>query len=96
MLTNISGQIIKGGVAQWLIPPTQLASAWSVQNLSTTEALWIREDGENASDLEGSIKIPPGALYETPSFYIDIQQYDPKPVSIFSKHSGHAFTARRY
>lgn len=96
MISNISGVIAVGGVSQWLITPEELASSWCVQNLDESTDLYIREDGMPASDSEGSLKIPPGALYETPASYITAQSYNPLPVSIFSTLTGHKFTARRY
>jgi hypothetical protein len=92
-MLDISGTITTGGAAQDLIAAPGTPISWFVQNLSTSVDLYVRDDGQEASAGVGSIKIPPGALYETPEDYRIPGQ---AKVSIFSTLTGHAFTARRY
>ena len=97
MPTNISGTITAGGTAQSLVSwptPAPHVTGVFVQNLDTSTDLYIREDGTVASVGSGSIKIPPGGLYETPTWWPG--KINPSSFSIFSTKTGHAFTARWY
>ncbi len=91
-MVDLSGVIVAGGTAQDLVAasPIPLGSLRvQVQNLDSSEDLWVREDGV-ASAGSGSIKVPPGALYESPYGSTSTT------ASIFSTKTGHAFTARRW
>ena len=93
MVNDVSGTIVSGGTAQVLIQIPANSVGYCVQNLDSTEDLWINETGD-ATAGPGSIKIPAGALYETPT---DVNAtYNSSSVSIFSAKTGHAFTARRW
>ena len=90
-MNDLSGTIIAGGTAQDLVAPDvtpRFPLRIQVQNLGSAD-LWVREDG-TASAGAGSIKIPPGAVYESPCGSSSAS------ASIFSTLTGHAFTARRY
>ena len=91
-MVDLSGVIAAGGTAQDLVAasPIPLGSLRvQVQNLDSSVDLWVCEDGI-ASAGSGSIKVPPGAMYESPYGSTSAT------ASIFSTLTGHAFTARRW
>ena len=62
--SDLSGTITTGGTAQ-NISASLLANGFAFQNVSDTD-MWIRIGGTAAAD-SPSMKIPAGALYETPA-----------------------------
>ena len=91
-MLDLSGVIAAGGTAQDLVSASPIplgALRIQVQNLDSSESLWVCEDGV-ASAGPGSISVPPGALYESPYGSTSTT------VSIFSTKTGHQFTARRW
>ncbi len=92
-MLDLSGTITTGDTAQDLIAEGASPCSWYIQNLDASVDLYVRDDGTDASAGAGSIKVPPGALYETPDGY----RVPGMPrVSVFSTKTGHAFTARRW
>ena len=94
MSNDVSGTIAVGGTAQQLIAARDSASGYCVQNLDASVDLWVNDEGGAATAAPGSIKIPAGAMYETPQAWATQPRHD--AVSIFSTKTGHAFTARRW
>ena len=88
-VVNRSGTITAGGTAQQLMAANALRRGFSVQNLSTGD-LWVNATG-TASAAAGSIKLPAGALYESPPGAAGTGA-----ISIFGATTGQAFTAREY
>ena len=88
-LTDRSGTIATGGTAQQLMASNASRLGWWVQNVSTAD-LWINGTG-TASAAYGSIRLVPGALYETPAGAVGSAA-----VSIFGATTGQAFTAREF
>ncbi len=88
-MADISGTITAGGVAQTLAALRPGRVGFAVQNLSSGD-LWVNENGTAAAS-QPSIKIPVGALYETPTDY-----RDGSDLSIFGATTGQSFAAREW
>jgi hypothetical protein len=88
-VTNRSGTITAGSVAQQVMAANSARFGFSLQNLSTAD-LWINELG-TASSSQPSIRVPSGALYESPSTARPLGA-----VSIFGATTGQAFAAREW
>ena len=86
------GTIAAGGTAQNLFGGVVPANAFWVGNPDTSEDLWISDSVTAAPGAAGSVKIPPGQVYETPIGY----KPPGTPISIIGATTGHKFTARRY
>jgi hypothetical protein len=89
-LTDRSGAITTGGTAQQAMAANASRLGLSIQNLSTTADLWINSLG-TASAAQPSIKLAPGAYFETPAGYGAVGA-----LSVFSATSGVAFSAREW
>lgn len=92
-LISMSGTITAGGVAQALLQAGDQhapRNGFSVQNNSAGD-LWINELGGSAAAGQPCIKIPAGALYETPR-----GMPCPQAVSIYGATTGQAFSARAW
>lgn len=88
-LTDRSGTIATGGVAQTLMAANSQRRGYWVQNVSSGD-LWISAVGTAAAS-QPALLIPPRALYEvcdgtTPN----------TALSIFGATTGQAFTAREW
>jgi hypothetical protein len=88
-LSDRSGAIQAGGTAQQLMPSNTARRGFYVSNRSSGD-LWINANA-TASAGAGSIKIPAGALYETPPGGAGIGA-----VSIFGATTGQGFTAKEF
>jgi hypothetical protein len=64
-ITNISGTVTTGGTAQALSASNSVGRRFMVQNLDPVLDLYISDMG-TAVATQPSIKIPAGALYESP------------------------------
>jgi hypothetical protein len=82
---DISGTITSGGAAQTISALTE-RYGFAFQNISDTD-MYVRFGG-TAAAANGSIKIPPNALYESPEHWAP-----PGAVSVFCATTGKAFTA---
>jgi hypothetical protein len=89
-LTDRSGTIAAGGTAQQAMAANASRQGFSIQNLSTTADLWINSLG-TASASQPSIKLAPGAYFETPARYGALGA-----LSVFSATTGVAYTAREW
>jgi hypothetical protein len=89
-LVDRSGTITAGGTAQQLAAANASRIGFSVQNLSTTADLWINSLG-TAAAVQPSIKLSPGAYFETPPGYGAVGA-----VSIFGATTGLAFSSREW
>lgn len=86
--TDLSGSITTGGVSQLLLPAGIYNKGFEIQNTSLGD-LWINELGNAATTASPSLKIPAGALYETPiNWNLDTAVY------IIGAITGQTFTAR--
>lgn len=88
--TDRSGTLAAAATAQQLMPAKANRRGWIVQNLSAGD-LYVRDDGVAASASAGSIKVPQGGSYESPSGFVTSTS-----ISIFGATLGQAFTAREY
>lgn len=93
MSNDASGTIAQADVAQEVISLRQTAAGYCVQNLDTSENLWINDEA-TATTGPGSICIPPLGLYETPTAWRSQPTFE--AVTAISSKAGHAFTARRW
>lgn len=89
-LTDRSGTITTGGAAQQAMAANASRLGFSIQNLSTTADLWINSLG-TAAGAQPSIKLAPGAYFETPAGYGAVGA-----LSVFSATTGVAFSAREW
>lgn len=89
-LTDRSGTITAGGTAQQAMAANSLRQGFSVQNLSTTADLWINSLG-TAAAAQPSLKLAPGAYFETPARYGALGA-----LSVFCATTGVAFAAREW
>jgi hypothetical protein len=89
-LTDRSGTIAAGGTSQQLMAANAARRGLFVQNHSATDSLWIDETG-SAEQGQPSIRIPPGAMYETPAGGCPLSA-----VAIVGPTLGQAFTAREW
>ncbi len=87
---NRSGAIAAGGTPQVLMPANPSRRGWMIQNLSTGD-LWINDLGNAAAASQPSLKIPAGALYETPPHFTSRTA-----LSLFGTVTGQAFSAREF
>lgn len=85
-----SGTIVSGGVSQQLMAANSGRSGWSVQNLSLYD-LWVNDVGGAAAAAQPSLRIPSGALYESPKGGSAVGQ-----INIIGATTGQAFAAREY
>ena len=83
------GTITVGGTAQFILDGSRPAYAFSLFNNHPTEDLWFNDGGVAAIGGDGSVRVPPYGLYETPLCY---RPYD--RVSVVAATTGHKFTAR--
>lgn len=87
--TNISGTITTGGTAQQLT--TTPTHGFLIQNISSGD-LWINDVGASAAiNGTGSIRLSPGAYFETPVGYSS-----PNNISIIGATTGQAFSGRKW
>lgn len=86
---NRSGTITTGGTAQTLMSANAARRGWTLQNLSTGD-IWVSDVGAAAAS-QPSLKVPAGALYETPAGYGSVGA-----VSVFGATTGQAFCAREW
>ncbi|WP_218070396.1 hypothetical protein [Escherichia coli] len=85
-LTDYSGTT-EAGVSTEIMPEDASARLYRIQNLSSTETLWINDTGAEAGEtLPGSYALPPGGYYEFSS---------PYAVSVYATTET-AFSAARY
>lgn len=84
-----SGTITTGGTAQTLMSANAARRGWTLQNLSTGD-IWVSDVGAAAAS-QPSLKVPAGALYETPAGYGSVGA-----VSVFGATTGQAFSAREW
>lgn len=95
MSRNASGSIVAGGTPQ-SISNTDPARGFFIQNLDSSESLFIREDGGTASTSDGaSIEIPAKGIWESPSFW-SVAPHQSRSVSVVAATTGHKFSARWY
>lgn len=64
-MNDISGSITSGGTAQALAAADPNRCGFMIENLHATSALWFNVN-LTAVENQPSIKVPAGALYETP------------------------------
>ncbi|HAE3250713.1 TPA_asm: hypothetical protein GND67_002531 [Salmonella enterica subsp. salamae serovar 48:d:z6] len=80
-LTDYSGHTVAGTSLE-VIPafiPTRL---YRIQNLSSSETIWINDTGDPATSGAGSYALPPGAYYEfTTPFSVNIYADSAVPFS---------------
>lgn len=88
-VTNRSGTITAGGVAQVAISALAIRKGFSIQNNSAGD-LWFSDVG-TAAAVQPSIKLAPGAYYETP-----LNGVPRGDISIFGATTGQAFSAREW
>ena len=88
-LTNRSGTIIAGGVAQQIMAPNSQRRGYWVQNVSAGD-LWISPNGD-ALATQPAIKIPPNALYE-----VEANTCPTTAITIFGATLGQAFSAQEW
>lgn len=88
--TNRSGTIAVGATSQQAMAANAARRGLWVQNLSTVDALWLR-DGAAASAGQPSVKIAPGAMYETPAGGCPVTA-----IHILGPTAGQAFSAREW
>lgn len=88
-VTDRSGTITAGGTAQVLMPANPNRFGYSVQNNSSGD-LWISEITTAVAN-QPSLKIPAGALYECPWYYVPVTA-----ISIIGATTGQAFCAREW
>ncbi|MFD6316906.1 hypothetical protein [Methylorubrum thiocyanatum] len=84
-----SGTITVGGTAQTLMEANAARRGYWVLNLSAGD-LWISGLG-NAAASQPSLKIPAGALYESPAHHTSSAK-----LTIFGASTGQAFSAREF
>ena len=90
---NVSGSITTGGIAQTVFTAANSIAGfvgYTIQNNSSGD-LWVNDDSAAATLAAPSIKIQPGALYESPSNKQVIGA-----VSIIGATTGQVFTATRF
>lgn len=87
-ITDRSGTITSGGVAQTLSAANTGRRGFFIQNVSTGD-LWIR-DGGTAAATQPSVWIPAGAFFEYTN------GVPTSALSIFGATTGQAFTAREW
>lgn len=87
--TSRSGTIAAGGTAQQLAAANSSRRGIAIQNQSTGD-LWINGTGTAAAD-QTSLRIPAGALYESPSHHVGVGA-----ISIIGATTGQAFWAREF
>lgn len=88
-LTDISGTITTGGVAQSLALANENRQGWWIRNNSTT-SLWV-SDITTAVASQPSLEIKAGELYESP-----LLGCSQKALTIYGATTGQAFTGRQY
>lgn len=88
-VTNKSGTITSGGVAQTLAAANASRLGFWIQNQSTGD-LWLSSIG-TASASQPSLWLPPGAYYEFP-----LNGVPTTAISIFGATTGQAFAAREW
>lgn len=87
--TSRSGTITTGGQAQPLAATNAARTGFWIQNLGTGD-LWLSFTG-TASAGQPSLKLPAGALYESPAHGV------PRgAISVYGATTGHAFTAMEW
>lgn len=68
-LKDYSGNTV-AGASKEIMPEDASARLYRIQNLSSTETLWINDTGAEAGDgIPGSYALPPGGYYEFSSPY---------------------------
>jgi hypothetical protein len=96
---NISGTITLGGTAQYIdqIPPRPMRRGFFIQNHSSGD-LWVMNSATIAATMsQPSIRIPAGAMYETPSSGdLGGGAYEAGPITIIGATTGQAFTGRTW
>lgn len=89
VVADKSGTITLGGTQQTLMAANTDRKGYLVQNVSAGD-LWINDQG-NAAATQPSLKLIPGAYYETP-----LTGAPRTAISIFGATTGQAFTAREW
>ena len=84
-----SGTVTAGGTAQVLMAANSGRSGFWLQNVSTAD-LWISEVG-TAAAAQPSLKVIPGALYESP-----LSGCPATAISIFGATTAQAFACREW
>lgn len=87
---NRSGSLAAGATAQVLMAANPDRRGFMVQNLHASDALWINDQGA-ATQAQPSIKLPPGAMYETPPGGCPLSA-----ISIIGPTIGQTFSAREW
>jgi len=90
-LTDVSGTITTGGVAQSLIATDDAGYRFSIRNHHAIESLWFNELGADAIAGQPSQEVPAKGYYESPVGMTVISA-----VSIIGAVTGQSFTARKY
>lgn len=88
--TDRSGTIAAVGVSQQAMAANAARRGLWIQNLSAVDALWLRE-GAAASQGQPSLKIAPGAIYETPAGGCPVSA-----INLTGPTAGQAFSAREW
>jgi hypothetical protein len=92
---NFSGTITLGGTAQNADIARPTRKGYMIQNHSAGD-LWIN-DMTTAVASQPSIRIPAGAMYETPnSGDLGGGAYEAGPITIIGATTGQAFTGRSW
>ncbi len=89
-LTDRSGTITTGATAQQIAAANPSRLGWCLQNLDPSSDLWVSSLA-NAVQSQPSIRISPGALYETPPGGQGLGV-----ISVIGPTTGQAFTAREW
>lgn len=87
-LTDGSGTITTGGVAQQIFASNSAREYFFIQN-NGGQALWINF-GTTAVQNQPSIRIDPGSSYESPSHFVSNES-----VSVIGPTTGQTFTAKQ-
>lgn len=85
--TNRSGTMTTGGTAQVLAAANTARRGYRVMNLSSSD-LWLNDKGATAAAGQPSIKVVPGAVYESPAFGASTAA-----ISIFGATTGQSYEA---
>ena len=95
---NISGTITLGGTAQYIDTAARPSrKGFFIQNHSAGD-LWVMNSTTIAATMsQPSIRIPAGAMYETPSSGdLGGGAYEAGPITIIGATTGQAFTGRTW
>ena len=86
-ITDRSGTIAAGGIAQQLAPANGTRRGLRIMNISSGD-LWINDKGMLATPSQPSFKIPANSMYENP-----INGVSGAILSVFGSATGQAFEA---